>query len=98
MPVTGNELCLLSEGVGTLPHPPAPSLLQAGVLPQLLLDPQAPPLDYINVAAVVRSGDDESSVQEGGASAAAASRFTSEKSQQSVQNSLHSFRVVTTDT
>lgn len=92
----GNELCLLSEGVGSLPHPPTPSLLQAGVLPKLLLDPSSAPLDYINVAAVTRSGN-SSSDPAGEAEGGAAGRFSSEKSQRSVQNSLHSFRVVTTD-
>ena len=88
----GNELCLLSEGISALPHAPAPTLLQAGVLPQLLLDPHAAPLDYVNVATVIREDNETSQV-----SSSSSARYTSEKSQQSVQNSLHSFRVVTTD-
>jgi hypothetical protein len=83
----GNELCLLSEGVSALPHTPAPSLMTAGVLPQLLLDPHAAPLDYINVAAVIRSKEDNSH-----------SRHNSEKNIKGVQNALQSFRVVTSDT
>lgn len=82
----GNELCLLSEGISALPHSPAPSLQQAGVLPQLLLDSCAAPIDYVNVAAVIRSEADISP-----------SRQSSEKSLKAVQNSLHSFRVVTSD-
>lgn len=88
----GNELCLLAEGIGTLPHAPAPSLLQAGVLPQLLLDPNAPPLDYVSVAAVIRQEGESEEL-----SHSSSSRYNSEKSQQSVQNSLHSLRVVTSD-
>jgi hypothetical protein len=91
----GNELCLLSEGISALPHSPAPSLTQAGVLPQLLLDPSAPPLDYVNVAAVIRTDSDSGSISISGE---ASSRYNnSETNQQCVQNSLHSFRVVTTD-
>jgi hypothetical protein len=84
--VVGNELCLLSEGISALPHDPPPSLMQAGVLPRLLLDPYAPQLDYLNVAAVIRRDGDEQQ-----------SRHECDKNQQSIQNSLQSFRVVTND-
>ena len=82
----GNELCLLSEGISSLPHAPAPSILQAGVLSKLLLDRDGAELDYVNVAAVIRSDGDDSS-----------SRHNTEQCQKDIQNSLHAFRVVTSD-
>jgi hypothetical protein len=32
----GSEICMLSEAVSALPHPPVPSLLQNSVLVQML--------------------------------------------------------------
>ncbi len=69
--------------MSALPHEPPPSLLQVGHLPRLLLDPGAPQLDYVNVAAIVRRANREEP------------QLRHENNMQSIQNALQSFRVVT---
>ncbi len=66
-----------------MPHEPPPSLLQAGHLTRLLVDPGASQIDYVNVAVIVRRANKEDQP------------LGNEANQQSIQNSLQSFRVLT---
>jgi hypothetical protein len=55
------DICLLAESLGSYPQPPPPSVLNAGILPQLLLDPIMPS-DFLCVAHIAKSKKDNSNV------------------------------------